>query len=191
MKEKLLLFALGIIIGLLLIFGIDRCTRNKPTPQIEKKQGKTVLVSTKTEVTFDTLKWIAYYKANTKPLLKWSKPKLIHDTIEVKPLFSPCDSIFASSDTGSIEGVKYAIVDTVSDNRVIGRSIKLQVPQVAINKNTFKTNDSLRVDTVYMETKEKKKRFSVNVGTGYGYSLFSPVPQPNISISIGFKIFSF
>lgn len=154
MKEKLLLFALGIIIGLLLIFGIDRCTRNKQTPVIEKKQGKTELVSTKTETTFDTLRWIATYKANTKPLLKWSKPKLIHDTIEVKPLYSPCDSIFASQDSGSIEGVKYAIVDTISDNRVIGRSIKFEVPQTQITKQVFKTNDSLRVDTVYIETKE-------------------------------------
>jgi len=155
MKEKLLLFALGIIIGLLLIFGIDRCTRNKQTPVIEKKQGKTELVSTKTETTFDTLRWIATYKANTKPLLKWSKPKLIHDTIEVKPLYSPCDSIFASQDTGSIEGVKYAIVDTISDNRVIGRSIRLEVPQTQITKQVFKTNDSLRVDTVYVNQKQK------------------------------------
>lgn len=157
MKEKLLLFALGIIIGLLLIFGIDRCTRNKPTPQIEGKQGKTVLVSTKTEVTFDTLKWIAYYKANTKPVIKWLKPKPTHDTTERQPnyYYSPCDSVFNIQDTGLMQGVKYAIIDTISDNRVIGRSIKLEVPQVQITKQVFTTNDSLRVDTVYITEKQK------------------------------------
>jgi len=182
MKEKLLLFALGIIIGLLLIFGIDRCTRNKQTPVIEKKQGKTELVSTKTETTFDTLRWIATYKANTKPLLKWSKPKLIHDTIEVKPLYSPCDSIFASQDTGSIEGVKYAIVDTISDNRVIGRSIKFEVPQSQITKQVLKANDSLRVDTVYINQKQKWgtnakwffKGFVVGGALGFGGGVFVP-----------------
>jgi hypothetical protein len=128
---------------------------DKPKPVITKKQGKTELVNSVQTITFDTLKWIATYKANSKPIIKWVKPKTIHDTIEVKPLFSPCDSIFSSSDTGSIQGVKYAIVDTISDNRVIGRSIKLQVPQTQITKQVMKVNDSLRVDTVYINQKQK------------------------------------
>lgn len=115
----------------------------------------------KTEVTFDTLKWIAVYKANTKPIIKWLKPKATHDTTERQPnyYYSPCDSVFNIQDSGAIEGVKYAIVDTISDNRVIGRSIKFEVPQLTINKNTFNTNDSLRVDTVYVT---EKKPFGTN-----------------------------
>lgn len=131
------------------------CEGNETKTVTTKKHGKTELVSTKTETTFDTLRWIATYKANTKPVIKWAKPKTIHDTIEVKPLYSPCDSIFASQDSGSIQGVKYEIVDTISDNRVIGRSIKLEVPQLTISKNSIKTNDSLRVDTVYINSKQK------------------------------------
>ena len=154
MREKLLALTIGIIIGLMIILGINRCHRTE-VPVIEKKQGKTVLVSTNTEVRFDTLKWIATYKANTKPVIKWVKPKTIHDTIEVKPLYSPCDSIFASQDSGSIEGVKYAIVDTISDNRVIGRSVKFEVPQSQITKQVLKVNDSLRVDTVYINSEQK------------------------------------
>lgn len=191
MKDTLIKIAIGIVIGVLLMLSLLTCVRNKPSPVVTKKQGKTVLVSTKTETTFDTLKWIAYYKANTKPVIKWAKPKTIHDTIEVNPLFSPCDSIFASSDTGAIQGVKFAIVDTISDNRVIGRSIKLEVSQSQINKQVFTKNDSLRVDTVYVTTKEKKKRFSVNVGTGLGFSPISPQPEPQIGIQLGVKLFSF
>lgn len=153
MREKLLVLTIGIIIGLMIILGINRCHRTE-VPVIEKKLGKTVLVSAKTETKFDTLRWIAHYKANTKPIIKWAKPKTIHDTIEVKLLFSPCDSIFASQDTGTIESVKYAIVDTISDNRVRGRSIKLEVPQVQITKQVFNTNDSLRIDTVYITEKQ-------------------------------------
>lgn len=182
MKDTLIKIAIGIVIGVLLMLSLLTCVRNKPSPVVTKKQGKTVLVSTKTETTFDTLRWIATYKANTKPIIKWAKPKTIHDTIEVKPLYSPCDSIFASQDSGSIEGMKYAIVDTISDNRVIGRSIKFEVPQVAINSQTLKTNDSLRVDTVYINQKQKWgtnakwffKGFVVGGALGFGSGAFVP-----------------
>lgn len=154
MKDTLIKIAVGILIGILFILSILTCRRNETKTVTTKKQGKAELVKSTETIRFDTLKWIATYKANTKPVIKWAKPKSIHDTIEVKPLYSPCDSIFASQDTGSIEGVKYAIVDTISDNMVIGRSIKFEVPQTQITKQVFKTNDSLRVDTVYVETKE-------------------------------------
>ena len=131
------------------------CDRTETKTTTTKKQGKTELVKSTETITFDTLHWIANYKANTKPVIKWVKPKTIHDTIEVKPSFSPCDSIFASIDSGSTQGVRFAIVDTISDNRVIGRSIKLEVPQLTISKNTINTNDSLRVDTVYINQKQK------------------------------------
>lgn len=160
MREKLLALTIGVIIGLLIILGINRCNR-KEVPVIEKKQGKKVLVSAKTETSFDTVRWIATYKANTKPIIKWLKPKATHDTTERQPnyYYSPCDSVFNIQDTGAIEGVKYAIIDTISDNRVIGRSIKLEVPQSQITKQVFKTNDSLRVDTVYIT---KKQPFGTN-----------------------------
>lgn len=145
---------LSFVIALLIIGCCELCERKKQTVTT-KKQGKTELVKSTEKVTFDTLKWIATYKANTKPVIKWAKPKTIHDTIEVEPLYSPCDSIFASQDTGSIQGVKYAIVDTISDNRVIGRSINLEVPQTQITKQVLKVNDSLRVDTVYINQKQK------------------------------------
>ena len=154
MKDTLIKIAVGILIGILFILSILTCRRNETKTVTTKKQGKAELVKSTETIRFDTLKWIATYKANTKPVIKWAKPKSIHDTIEVKPLYSPCDSIFASQDSGSIEGVKYAIVDTISDNRVIGRSVKFEVPQTQITKQVFKTNDSLRVDTVYVETKE-------------------------------------
>lgn len=154
MKDTLIKIAVGILIGILFILSILTCRRNETKTVTTKKQGKAELVKSTETIRFDTLKWIATYKANTKPVIKWAKPKSIHDTIEVKPLYSPCDSIFASQDTGSIEGVKYAIVDTISDNMVIGRSIKFEVTQTQITKQVFKTNDSLRVDTVYVETKE-------------------------------------
>ena len=155
MKDTLIKIAVGILIGILFILSILTCRRNEAKTVTTKKQGKAELVKSTETIRFDTLKWIATYKANTKPVIKWAKPKSIHDTIEVKPLYSPCDSIFASQDTGSIEGVKYAIVDTISDNMVIGRSIKFEVPQTQITKQVFKTNDSLRVDTVYVNQKQK------------------------------------
>jgi len=193
MKDTLIKLAIGIAIGVLLMLSLLTCVRNKPTPVVTKKQGETVLVSTKTETIFDTLRWIATYKANTKPVIKWLKTKATHDTTERQPnyYYSPCDSVFNIQDTGAIEGIEYAIIDTISDNRVIGRSIKLEVPQSQITKQVFKTNDSLRVDTVYVTTKEKKKRFSVNVGTGLGFSPISPQPEPQIGIQLGVKLFSF
>lgn len=154
----------------------------KPKPVITKKHGKTELVKSMETITFDTLKWIATYKANTKPVIKWVKPKTIHDTIEAKPLYSPCDSIFASQDSGSIQGVKYAIVDTISDNRVIGRSIKLEVPQTQITKQVLKANDSLRVDTIYINQKQKFgtnakwffRGFVIGGALGFGGGVFVP-----------------
>lgn len=158
------------------------CDRTETKTTTTKKQGKTELVKSTETITFDTLHWIANYKANTKPVIKWVKPKTIHDTIEVKPSFSPCDSIFASLDSGSTQGVRFAIVDTISDNRVIGRSIKLEVPQLTISKNTINTNDSLRVDTVYINQKQKWgtnakwffKGFVVGGTLGFGTGVFVP-----------------
>jgi len=154
MSEKLLALLIGIIIGLLIILGINRCHREEVSV-ITKKQGKTILAKSTEIITFDTLHWIANYKANTKPVIKWKKPKNDTVLIEPKPSYSPCDSIFSSIDSGSTQGMKFAIVDTISDNRVIGRSIKLEVPQLTISKNTINTNDSLRVDTVYINQKQK------------------------------------
>jgi len=156
MKEKIASLLIGVFLALILIYSLKSCEK-KPdvTKTVTRKIGKAVLSSVKETVSFDTLHWIANYKANTKPVIKWVKPKTIHDTMEVKPSFSPCDSIFASLDSGSTQGVRFFIVDTISDNRVIGRSIKLEVPQLTISKNTINTNDSLRVDTVYINQKQK------------------------------------
>jgi hypothetical protein len=180
-KSDLIKYAIIISLTVIIVCLLT-CKREEPKTVTTKKQGKTELVKSTQTIIFDTLKWIATYKANTKPILKWSKPKLIHDTIEVNPLFSPCDSIFSSQDSGSIQGVKYAIVDTISDNRVIGRSINLQVPQTQITKQIFKTNDSLRVDTVYINHKQPFgtnakwffKGFLVGGALGFGTGVFVP-----------------
>jgi len=181
MSEKLLALLIGIIIGLLIILGINRCHREEVSV-ITKKQGKTILAKSTEIITFDTLHWIANYKANTKPLIKWKKPKNDTVLIESKPSFSPCDSIFASLDSGSTQGVRFAIVDTISDNRVIGRSINLEVPQAQITKHVLKVNDSLRVDTVYINQKQKLgtnakwflKGFVVGGALGFGTGVFVP-----------------
>ena len=155
MKEKLLTLLVGVILGIMIPILVNRCD-SKPdiTKTVTKKIGKTELVKSTETTKFDTTRWIATYKANTKPIIKWKKPKNDTVIVESKPLFSPCDSVFASLDSGTIDGIKYAIQDTTADNRVIGRSIRLEVPQTQITKKVFKTNDSLRVDTVYVETKE-------------------------------------
>lgn len=155
MKEKLLTLLVGVILGIMIPILVNRCD-SKPdiTKTVTKKIGKTELVKSTETTKFDTTRWIATYKANTKPIIKWKKPKNDTVIVESKPLFSPCDSVFASLDSGTIDGIKYAIQDTTADNRVIGRSIRLEVPQTQITKQVFKTNDSLRVDTVYVETKE-------------------------------------
>ncbi len=135
------------------------CQGTETKTTTTKKQGKTVLLSNTTTITFDTLKWIATYKATTKPkvVYKYLKPNLTHDTTEDQPnyFYSPCDSVFNSLDIGTIQGIKYAIRDTTADNRVIGRSIKLEVPQAQITNQVLKVNDSLRVDTVYVNQKQK------------------------------------
>ncbi len=156
MKEKIASLLIGVFLVLILIYSLKSCGK-KPdvTKTVTRKIGKTVLSSAKETVSFDTLHWIASYKANTKPVIKWKKPKNDTVLIEPKPSYSPCDSIFSSIDSGSTQGMKFAIVDTISDNRVIGRSIKLEVPQLTISKNTINTNDSLRVDTVYINQKQK------------------------------------
>jgi len=155
MKEKLLTLLVGVILGIMTLILVNRCG-SKPdvTKTVTRKEGKTELVKSTETIKFDTTRWIATYKANTKPIIKWKKPKNDTVIVESKPLFSPCDSVFASLDSGTIDGIKYAIQDTTADNRVIGRSIRLEVPQTQITKQVFKTNDSLRVDTVYVETKE-------------------------------------
>lgn len=180
--DKIFKWTALILVVYVVFFMPLKCERNETKTVTTKKQGKTELVKSKETITFDTLKWIATYKANTKPIIKWKKQK--PDTIEVesKPLYSPCDSIFASQDSGSKEGVKYAIVDTISDNRVIGRSIKLEVPQTQITKQVFKTNDSLRVDTIYVNQKQKWgtnakwffKGFVVGGALGFGGGVFVP-----------------
>jgi hypothetical protein len=183
-KNWLIIALTILIIALLLAKSCDNKIVKKVT--ITKKQGKTELVKQTTKITFDTLKWIATYKANTKPAIvyRWLKPKPTHDTTERQPnyVYSPCDSVFNSEDTGSIEGVKYAIVDTISDNRVIGRSIAFDVPQSIITKNTVNTNDSLRVDTFYVTTKQKWgtnakwffKGFAIGNATGFVAGSFVP-----------------
>jgi hypothetical protein len=173
-KSAIIIALTAIIVCLL------TCKRDKQKVTTTKKQGKTELVKSTETITFDTLKWIAYYKANPKPVIKWKKPKQEKIEIDFASFVSPCDSVFESQDTGSIEGVKYAIIDTISDNRVIGRSIKLQVPQTQITKQVFKTNDSLRVDTVYITTKQKfgtnakwfMKGFLVGGSLGFGTGVF-------------------
>lgn len=180
--DKIFKWTALILVVYVVFFMPLKCERNETKTVTTKKQGKTELVKSKETIRFDTLKWIATYKANTKPVIKWVKPKTIHDTVEVKQLFSPCDSIFASQDTGSIEGVKYAIVDTISDNRVIGRSIKFEVPQSQISKQVLKVNDSIRVDTVYINQKQKWgtnakwffKGFVVGGALGFGGGVFVP-----------------
>lgn len=165
-----------------ILFAKSCDSKNDVTKTVTKKQGKKVLVKTIETTTFDTLRWIATYKAHTKPIIKWKKPKNDTVLVESKPLFSPCDSVFASLDSGTIEGVKYSIQDTTADNRVIGRSIKLQVPHVATSTHTFKTNDSLRVDTVYVTEKQKFgtnakwffKGFLVGGAIGLGTGVFVP-----------------
>lgn len=145
-----------LILALVIYILFAKSCGSKPdvTKTVTRKDGKPELVKITETTTFDTTRWIATYKANTKPIIKWKKPKNDTVIVESKPLFSPCDSVFASMDSGTIDGIKYAIQDTTSDNRVIGRSIWLEVTQTQITKQVFKTNDSLRVDTVYIETKE-------------------------------------
>lgn len=184
MKDTIIKIAVGICLGIMFILSILTCKRNETKTVTTKKQGKTELVKSTETIKFDTLKWIAKYKANTKPVIKWLKPKATEDTNERQPnyYYSPCDSVFNIQDTGAIEGVKYAIIDTISDNRVIGRSIKLEVPQTQITKQVFKTNDSLRVDTVYVNQKQKFgtnakwffKGFALGGVLGFGTGVFVP-----------------
>lgn len=151
---KLILVAV-IVLEACIIVSTPSCRRNETKTVTTKKKGKTELVKSTETITFDTLKWIAHYKANTKPVIKWKKQK--PDTIEVKskPLYSPCDSVFASLDSGTINGIEFSIWDTIADNRVLSRQIKLEVPQSQITKQVLKVNDSLRVDTVYINQKQK------------------------------------
>lgn len=181
MKEKLLTLLVGVILGIMIPILVNRCD-SKPdiTKTVTKKIGKTELVKSTETTKFDTTRWIATYKANTKPIIKWKKPKNDTVLVEYNPLFSPCDSVFASLDSGTIDGIKYAIKDTTADNRVIGRSIRLEVPQTQITKQVFKTNDSLRVDTVYIDQKQKFgtnakwffKGFLVGGAIGFGTGAF-------------------
>lgn len=175
-KNWLIIVLTILIIALLLFRACDSKINKKVT--VETKQGKTETIK-HTTITFDTLKWIAKYKANTKPVIvtKWLKPKLTHDTTEQQPnyVYSPCDSINNTIDTGTFQGIKYSILDTISDNMVIGRSISLNVPQSIITKKVVDSVVQLRVDTVYITTKQKFgtnakwffKGFVVGLGTGY------------------------
>lgn len=148
----LIAIPIGVLIGFIAV-KIESCHRRS----VEVKPSKTVLVSSKETVSFDTLSWIASYKANTKPKIayRFLKPELTHDTTEKQPdyHYSPYDSVFVSQDTGSVNGVRFEIKDTISDNKVLGRSVKLQVPQSQVTKHVVITNDSLRVDTVYIKQK--------------------------------------
>jgi hypothetical protein len=180
---KLVLVAI-VVLEAIIILSLPTCRRNETKTVTTNKQGKTELVKSTKTITFDTLRWIATYKANTKPVIKWLKPKATHDTTErqLNYVYSPCDSIFNSLDTGTIEGVKFAIVDTIIDNRIKGRSIKLQVPQTQITKQITIVNDSLRVDTVYINQKQKFgtnakwffKGFIVGGALGFGGGVFVP-----------------
>jgi len=191
MKEKLLALTIGILIGIFILFLINTCKRNDVTETVTKKTGKTELVKQTTTVTVDSQAIFKKFYANTKPVIKWLKPKAVHDTVNPNVQYSPCDSVVSMLDTGTFQGIKYSILDTISDNRIKGRSVKFEVPQVTINNNTTITNDSLRVDTVYVKQKEKKKWFSINVGAGFGFSPLSPTPEPQIGIQAGFKLKSF
>jgi hypothetical protein len=177
--SRIALVSVAVLLAFFAFFKIERCVRKKE-PAFESKKGKTELVSSKKVVTFDTLKWISIYKANTKPKIvyKYLKPELTHDTTEEQPdyHYSPCDSVFVSQDTGTVNGVKFEIRDTTSNNRVTGRSVKLQVPYTQITKHVVITNDSLRVDTVYIKQKfgTNAKWFLRGFGTGFTAGLIIP-----------------
>lgn len=176
-KNCLIIVLTILIIALLLVRACDSRINKKVT--VEKKQGKTETIKHTTKVTFDTLKWIANYKANTKPVIvtRWLKPKATHDTTERQPnyVYSHCDSINNTIDSGTFQGIKYLIHDTISDNMVIGRSITLNVPQSIITKNVIDSVIQLRVDTVFITTKQKfgtnakwfLKGFILGNGTGF------------------------
>lgn len=190
MKDSVYKLVLASIVTIetCILLSMPMCGRNETKTVTTKKKGKTELVKHTTTITVDSQAIFRKFSANTKPVIKWLRPKVIHDTVNPNTHYSPCDSIVSMSDTGTFQGVKYSIMDTISDNRIIGRYVSLNMPQLTINKTTINTNDSLRVDTVYVTTKEKKKRFSVNIGTGFGFSPLSPVPHPQIGINVGFDL---
>jgi hypothetical protein len=144
---------------LLLYQGCER----KENVTVTKKQGKETVIETKRTIEVDSIKILKEIIANTKPVIinRWLKPRAKHDTTERQPsyVYSPCDSVYSTLDTGTKEGVKYTIIDTISDNKVKGRSIKFNVPQLTINTKITDSVKSLRVDTVFIT---KKQKFGTN-----------------------------
>jgi hypothetical protein len=148
-----LLFALTIIVMIL----FWKSCGVKPKPVIVKKQGKEVIISSTRNVYIDTIVRLREIIAQTKPKIIYRYLKPTHDYTEQQPnyVYSPCDSVVIQSDSGTKEGVKYAIRDTLSGNSVIGRSIRFNVPVITINKLKVDSTNILRVDTVYITTKQK------------------------------------
>jgi hypothetical protein len=155
-----------------------------PKPVITKKQGKTVVIKHSTTTTIDSVKILKEIIANTKPKIIYRYLKPTHDTSEQQPnyVYSPCDSVIIQSDTGTKEGVKYAIRDTLSGNSIIGRSIRFSVPQIIINTKIVDSIKTLRVDTVFITTKQKfgtnakwfLKGVIVGGAIGFGTGVFVP-----------------
>jgi hypothetical protein len=141
------------VICLLWNYGCNR----KEKPVITKKQGKEIIIKQSTTITIDSIKILKEIIANTKPKIIYRYLKPTHDYTEQQPnyVYSPCDSIVIQSDSGTKEGVKYAIRDTLSGNSIIGRSIRLDVPETTITKVIIDSNKILRVDTVYINQKQK------------------------------------
>lgn len=186
------LLALIAIVAFLIIWNTcDRRTEENVT--VTKKQGKTTVISQSQTKAIDSLLNVISIISNTKPkvVTRWLRPELTHDTTERQPnlAYTACDSVIIQSDTGTFKGVRYAINDTILDNKIAGRSIKFDVTQLTIKESIVNTVETLRVDTVFINTKEKKRRFGVVVGAGYGYSPVSPLPTPHIGLTVGFRIF--
>jgi hypothetical protein len=135
---------------------------DKPKPVITKKQGKEVMISSTRNVYIDTIVRLREIIAKTKPKIIYRYLKQpTHDFTEQQPnyIYSPCDSVVIQSDSGTKENVKYAIRDTLSGNSIIGRSIHINVPETTITKVIIDSNKILRVDTIYIN---KKQKFGTN-----------------------------
>jgi hypothetical protein len=147
------LFAVTIALIILLWKGCG----DKPKPVITKKEGKEIIIKQSTTITIDSVKILKEIIANTKPKIIYRYLKPTHDYTEQQPnyVYSPCDSIVIQSDSGTKEGVKYAISDTLSGNSIIGRSIHINVPETTITKVIIDSNKILRVDTIYITEKQK------------------------------------
>jgi hypothetical protein len=159
-----------VAIGFYLLFSTYDCTRSK------KGDNDTTIVHSETR---DTVYIIDTIIKNTKPkvITKWLTPRTTHDITEQQPnyVYSNCDSTVIQLDTGTTQGVKYAIVDTLQGNEILGRELSFYVPERTI---THTIRDSIfinRTDTVFIKKKGLLRAYLF--GLASGIALRSALPR--------------